>query len=125
MDTVHDGERRVDASEFFDDDGFGYVIDGRATVGFGNGNAVQAVFEEGLPFFGGWDLVLIAMLNRWCKHRFSKVSHQFTNHLLFIGFAEVHALTKSPNMRSLLTRLIGKNYNFFLSLHIPPVEAAV
>ena len=53
MDTVHDGERWVDASEFFDDDGFGYVIDGRATVGFGNGNAVQAVFEEGLPFFGG------------------------------------------------------------------------
>ena len=65
------------------------------------------------------------MLNRRRKHRFSKVSHQFTNHLLFIGFAEVHALTKSPNMRSLLTRLIQKNYIFFLSLHIPPVEAAM
>ena len=124
VDTVHDGEGRVDPCQLFDDDRLGHVIDGRTTVGFGNRDAVETVFEEGLPFFGRGDLVLVSMLHRGRKHRFSEVSHQFSNHLLFVGFTEVHALTKSPNMRSLLTRLIQKNYIFFLSLHIPPVEAA-
>ena len=85
---------------------------------------MEAVFEEGLPFLRRWNLVLISVFNRWRKHRFSKVAYQLSNHLLFVGFAEVHALTNLPSMGSLLTRLIRKNYIFFLSLHIPPVEAA-
>ena len=93
-------------------------------MGFGDGDPVETVFEEGLPLLGGWNLILVSVLHCRRKHRFSEVSYQFSNHLLFVGFTEVHALTESPNMRSLLTRLIRKNYIFPLSLHIPPSEAA-
>ncbi len=70
-------------------------------------------------------MVLISMFNRWRKHRFSKVSHQFTNHLLFVSFAEIHALTSPSNRGCFLTRLFDSEYKFTLSLHIPPVEAAI
>ena len=106
MNAVHDRERGVDACQFFDDDGLGDIVDGGAPVGFGDGDAVKAVFQESGPLFGGGNLVLIAMLNRGCKHRFSKVPHQLANHLLFVGFAEVHALTIRPTLWSFLIRLI-------------------
>ena len=86
---------------------------------------MQAVFEERFPLIGGRDLVLVPVFDRRRKHRFSKVSHQFTNHLLFVRFAEVHALTGLSNRGCFLIRLFGLENKFFLSLHIPPVEAAI
>jgi hypothetical protein len=70
-------------------------------------------------------LVLVSVFNRWRKDRFGKVSHQFTNHLLFVSFAEVHALTNPSSRGCFLTRLFGSQNKFFLSLHILPVEAAI
>ena len=86
---------------------------------------MKTVFKEGLPFIGRGDLVLITVFNRWRKHRFSKVSHQFTDHLLLVSFAEVHALTSPSNRGCFLIRLFGLRNKFILSLHIPPVEAAI
>ena len=124
VNTVHHGKRRVHPSQFLDDDRLGDIIDGRASVGFRDGDAVEAVFKERLPFFRRRDLILVAVFNRGGQNGFSEVPHQLSNHLLLVGFAEVHALTNLANMWSLLTRLIRKNYIFFLRLHIPPVEAA-
>ena len=124
VNTVHHSEGGINPCKLLNDDRLGHVINGRAPVVFRDGDAVEAVFEEGLPFLRRWNLVLISVFNRWRKHRFSKVAYKLSNHLLFVRFAEVHALTILPSMGSLLTRLIRKNYIFFLSLHIPPVEAA-
>ena len=86
---------------------------------------MKAVFKERFPFFGRRNLVLVTVFNRRRKHRFGKVSHQFTNHLLFVSFAEVHALTNPPSRGCFLTRLFRPQNKFFLSLHILVVEAAV
>jgi hypothetical protein len=86
---------------------------------------METVFEEGLPFLCGRNLILVSVLNRRSKHRFGKVSNQFTNHLLFVGFAKNHALTNLPTSGSFLIRWFAQKNTFFLSLHIPPVEAAI
>ena len=124
VDAIHDGKRGVDAGQLLDDDRFGDVVNGRTAVRFGNGDAVQTVFKEGLPLFRGRHLMLVSVLYGGCQNGFSKVPHQFSNHLLFIGFAKVHALPDGPSERSFLTRWLASKNTFFLSLHIPPVEAA-